>query len=136
MIAVDTNVIAYFFLGGEKTRQARQAFRLDPHWVAPLLWRSEFQSVLSLYLRKKRLTIEVAQRFMEMAETLFQGNEYRVNSTDVLNLVAKSTCSAYDCEFVALARELKIRLITTDREILKEFSSAAISLDQFAAQTS
>jgi predicted nucleic acid-binding protein len=67
------------------------------------------------------------------AELLMEENEYDVNSADVLALAAQSRCTAYDCEFVALARELRVPLVTTDKEILAEFPETAISLEAFAA---
>ena len=40
-------------------------------------------------------------------------------------------CSAYDCEFVALAHANGVRLLTIDRQILSEFPEVAISLKRF-----
>jgi len=37
VIVVDTNVIAYLLLGGEKTPQARAVLQKDPAWTAPSL---------------------------------------------------------------------------------------------------
>ena len=51
----------------------------------------------------------------------------------VLNLVAKSTCSAYDCEFVALAQDLGIPLVTMDKQIIRQFSEIALSLETYIA---
>ncbi|HUW30348.1 MAG TPA: type II toxin-antitoxin system VapC family toxin, partial [Planctomycetota bacterium] len=63
MIVVDTNLIAYLLLGGEKTPGARSVFERDPKWAAPLLWRSEFRSVLAMFMRKGKLTTEKAMEF-------------------------------------------------------------------------
>jgi predicted nucleic acid-binding protein len=135
MIVVDTNVLAYLVLHGEKSAPAEVAFRRDPHWVAPLLWRSEFMSVLALYLRKGLLDQQAAVAVMTQAEHLLQ-TEYRVAPANILSLVAASTCSAYDCEFAALARELDARLLTEDRLVLGQFPGLAISLADFLAQPS
>jgi len=132
MIVVDSNVVAYLLLGGEKTPGARLAFRKDPVWAAPLLWRSEFRNVLAAYLRCGTLTLSDALEMMGEAETLFRGAEYSVDSGQVLKLVSESGCSAYDCEFVALAQQLGVSLLTSDAEILKEFPQTATSLDAFA----
>ncbi len=131
MIVVDTNVIAYLYLSGERSGQAEQALAKDPEWAAPLLWRSELRSVLTLYVRQKQLTLAQAQQVMAEATQLMQDHEYAVTSVHVLDLAAQSACSAYDCEFVALARDLHVRLVTTDRQILRAFSDDAISLDDY-----
>ena len=132
MIVVDTNVLAYLLLPGERTTRARAALRRDPQWMVPLLWRSEFRNVLALYLRQGRLTLEQALQLVAEAEHLVQGREYLIYSTHVLSLVAQSRCSAYDCEFVALAQDLSAKLITTDSQILRSFPQVAVSLEQFA----
>jgi predicted nucleic acid-binding protein len=48
-----------------------------------------------------------------------------------MELVASSECSAYDCEFVALAEDLGIPLVTVDKKLLKEFPQIAVSLDEY-----
>jgi predicted nucleic acid-binding protein len=131
VIVVDTNVIAYFYLKGEHTLQAEDARRRDPLWAAPLLWRSEFRNVLAQYLRRDLLTLQGAHQIMDRATKMMQRHEYRVSSLYVLNLVANSVCSAYDCEYVALAQDLEVPLVTTDRLILGQFPNVALSLDRF-----
>ena len=131
MIVVDTNLIGYLYLASPRSVQAERALGQDPQWAAPLLWRSEFRNVLALYIRKGFLSLEDAQQIMDEALTLMQGQEYQVASFHVLNLVAASTCSAYDCEFVALAQDLSVPLVTADAEILGQFPEAAVSLDDF-----
>ena len=133
MIVTDTNIIAYLYLEGERSTQVEQLLRKDAHWVAPLLWRSEFRNVLALYLRKRNLSLAQCQQIMQAAMLLMQAREYEVVSAHVLELVAASNCSAYDCEFVALAEDLGVSLVTVDMKILKEFSQIAVSLDEFLA---
>ena len=134
MIVVDTNVVVYLLLGGEKTAGARLAFRKDPLWAAPLLWRSEFRNVLAAYLRRGRLSRTDALEVMGEAEALFRGAEYSVESGHVLRLASESGCSAYYCEFVALAQQLSVPLLTSDAQILKEFAETAVSLEAFAGR--
>ena len=45
--------------------------------------------------------------------------------------IIATICSAYDCEFVALAHANGVRLLTVDREILHDFPEVAISLKRF-----
>jgi predicted nucleic acid-binding protein len=131
VIVVDTNVIAYLLLGGEKTPHARAALREDPVWAAPIVWRSEFRNVLTVYLRHGQLLLLDALELVAEAESLLSGSEYRVDSGQVLRLAATSPCSAYECEFVALAQELGLSLVTSDRQLLVAFPSVAVSLESY-----
>lgn len=131
MIVVDTNLLVYFYLSSEQSKPADKAFLKDPNWVAPLLWRSEFLNVLTSCLRKGLVSFETAVEISGEAELLMEGGEYSVSSLDVLRLAGQVRCSAYDCEFVALARELNIPLVTTDQQILSDFPETAVSLEEF-----
>ena len=133
MIVVDTNIIAYLFISGEKSLQAEQLLSFDSLWNAPILWRSEFRSVLSQYLRKGILSLDDILIMIQQAEKLLDDNEYKISSAHIMQLVNASSCSAYDCEFVALAQYLDIPLITADKKILREFPTVAKSLDIFLA---
>lgn len=131
MIVVDTNVIGYLYITSARSAQAEQALRRDPQWAAPLLWRSEMRNVLALYVRQKLLSLEDACRIMEEATNLMRGQEYETASPQVLSLASASRCSAYDCEFVALAQDLGVPLVTVDRQILREFPACSIALESF-----
>ena len=56
-----------------------------------------------------------------------------VKPAHVLELASDSRCSAYDCEYVALARALGVRLVTADQQILEAFPTIATSLADFTA---
>lgn len=133
MIVVDTNMIGYLFLSGERSIQAEQILAKDIHWAAPLLWRSELRNVLATYLNQKLLRLEDALQIMAEAEQLMTDAEYEVTSSRVLRLSAESGCSAYDCEFVVLAEDLKAPLITSDRKLLGRFPQLALSPEAFLA---
>ena len=133
MIVVDTNVICYRWMSSPNSAAAETALAKDPHWIAPLLWRSEFRNIVALAIRKRALTIHAAQEIMRKAETSLKHGEFAVSSDAVLQLVARSNCTAYDCEFVALAHAEAVQLVTADRQILHEFPEVAISLNRFVA---
>jgi len=133
MIVVDTNVLAYFYLPSELSPHAARLRERDPHWIAPHLWRSELRNVLSLYLRKRMLTLDQAFTIQTRAETLLADCEYELPSFEVLQLASDSSCSAYDCEFVALAKRLSTRLITSDKKLITAFPKIAISLAEVGA---
>ena len=132
MIVVDTNVTASMWVPNDMDEWVYKVLKKDDDWIAPLLWRSEFRNVLSIYLRKDILELPVVLQAIEEAEQLMDANEFGVNSTQVMSLVADSSCSAYDCEFVALADDLNVQLVTFDKKIVREFPDIAISPKEFA----
>lgn len=133
MIVVDTNVLLYLYLPGPYQPLSEQVLKKDPEWIVPYLWRSEFRNALAAYLRRQLITLNKARQIMGEAELLLQDSEYHVVSADVLFLLMNSTCSAYDCEFVALAQEYGVPLVTVDKKVLAAFPNTAVSLDQFLA---
>jgi len=128
VIVVDTNVLIGLWLPTQWSDQTEDLLSKDPEWVAPLLWRSEFRNILATYVRTGKLDLETAFRTCAAAEALLTGREFSVDSASVLQLAAESRCTAYDCEFVALAQHLGARLVTLDRQLLTAFSSVAVSL--------
>lgn len=132
MIVADTNLITYLLLGGQNYPAVRATFLLDPEWAAPLLWRSEFRSVLLKYMRGGHLALVDALRLHDRAESLVAGREHAVRTDDVLALAEKSGCSAYDCEFAALAASLGVHLVTEDRGMLAAFPHLAVTPATFA----
>ena len=131
MIVADTNLIAYLIIQGQQTATARAVLQKDSAWAAPRLWRSEFRNILALYIRQQHLALADAIQLMSSAETVLRSREYEVESDPVLRLAAASNCTAYDCEFVHLAQELGVSLVTSDQKVLRLFPAVAISPEDF-----
>ncbi len=121
MIVVDVNVIAYLLLPGKYTGAAELLLEADSVWVVPRLWRSELRNVLANYLRAKQMDLAEAAAIYQRAEELVGAEEYEVETAHVLRLCADSKCSAYDCEYIALAEFLGIKLVTNDAKLTKAF---------------
>lgn len=128
MIVVDTNIVAYLYLPGEYTAAAEALLEHDPDWAGPVLWRSEFRNILAGCLRRDSLTMQQAHDLQREAEDLLRGAEYEVDSLHVLELVRDSECSAYDCEFVALAMKLGTKVVTMDGKLLRAFPGLTAAL--------
>ena len=136
MIVTDTNVVAYLMLPSRHTALSERLLGADPDWIAPVLWRSEMRNVLALYMRKGLVSLEDALNIQMEAEALLRDREYEVDTRDVLALVHRSSRSAYDCEFVALARRFDVPLVTMDGKVIDAFPETAISPDSFISGTS
>ncbi|MFK8083866.1 MAG: type II toxin-antitoxin system VapC family toxin [Granulosicoccus sp.] len=125
MLVVDTNIIAYLFLPSDASIHSQRLLELDSDWTAPVLWRSEMRNVLLQYVRKNLLTLSESIRVQSEAEQLMLNNEFDSVSRTVIELAATSECSAYDCEFVALAVDQRIPLITADKKLVRSFPDTA-----------
>jgi predicted nucleic acid-binding protein len=132
VIVVDTNVIAYFWIPGKKTEQAEALMLRDPQWIAPVLWRSELQNILAGCLRRGDLSLPQIQDILDSSEAFFVGKEFFVASQIVMKLASESECTAYDCEFVGLAVQKRIQLVTNDKAILKNFPHVAVRFDDYS----
>lgn len=131
MIVVDANVLLAFLAPSEDEGRMSQALLLDPDWVAPPILRSEVRNALATMIRRKIIGLEAALLMMEKAEEILAGNEIPVRSVDVLALAGQSACTAYDCEYVALARAMRVPLVTWDKEILAAFPKNAVAPEAF-----
>ena len=121
MIVVDVNVLAYLLIPGKFTAAAEQLLQEDPSWAVPRLWRSELRNVLASYLRADQMDLADAALIFQRAAELIGAEEYEVETTDVLRLSQQSRCSAYDCEYVAMAEFLDLTLVTADTQIANAF---------------
>ncbi len=131
MIVADTNLIAYLMISGGQTELAERVLNQDSNWHAPVLWRSEFMNTLASYLRLGSLDLDGALSIMAGVDAQVGVVEHSISHSGVLRLVSESACSAYDCEFVALAQSLNVPLITSDSRILRDFPDVALAPDDF-----
>ena len=125
MIVVDTNILAYLLLPGDRSHSAQSLLERDPEWAAPILWRSELRQVIANYVRRGDLSVDAGAELWSRANVLLGGRQHLVPTRTVLDLANDSGCSAYDCEYVALAKLLGVPLITEDRALLTSFTDVA-----------
>ncbi len=133
MIVVDTNLVAYTLIAGEKTAQAREMLARDPDWRLPSLWRHEFLNVLATYARQGHATAAQARGIWVAAVTRFSPAEEPVDAEAALAIAVEHPVSAYDAQFVALARRLRAPLVTEDRRLQRCFPALAVSMREFLA---
>jgi predicted nucleic acid-binding protein len=130
MIVADTNLIVYLFITGDQSTSAQKALEKDPYWITPPLWKSEFRNVLAGYMRRG-MTLKQAQQTMTDALSIMENRQVEPSSEKILELLANSKCTAYDCEFIALAYQIDVPLVTADKQLLAQFPDIAISLEKF-----
>lgn len=129
MIVVDTNVVVRLLAGGEEGDAAARLLRRDTAWAAPSILVSELRNVLLGFVRRGWMSLDDAVGSEADAESLLRDRIADVSGPDVLRTALASDLTAYDAEFVVLARALQVRLVTTDRAILAGAPDVAVELD-------
>lgn len=131
MIVVDTNVVAYLLIEGERTASARELWRQDSDWQLPELWRHEFLNVLATYARLGGAPVQDAENIWWAACDLLGGGLHAVDMSAALRLAVEAKVSAYDAQFVVLAQLLGVKLVTEDKHLLALFADLAVSLQAY-----
>ena len=121
MIVVDANVLVYLLIPGAKSAPAQELLRRDSEWAAPILWRSEVRQALTTYVRRGDLRVEAANLLWTKADAVLALRQHLVSTRSVLELAQASGCSAYDCEYVSLAMQLDVPLVTEDMQLRAAF---------------
>lgn len=123
MIVPDVNVIVPLFIDQESaTTDVQSLWESDPDWIVPTLWKHEFTNVLWKYValadETDPLPLEVAREHLRDAESLLETDTREPDFAQVLETAAECSISAYDAEYVWLARTLEVPLVTYDRSLL------------------
>jgi predicted nucleic acid-binding protein len=132
VIVVDANVVVYLIVEGRHTPGAEAVIEHDQDWRVPPLWASEFRQAVLGHLRAGDLDLQEAQAAMDRARMLLADSVVEVDSHLVLELAASSGRSAYDCEYVAVARSLGVKLHTADRRLAAAFPDDVVLLESVA----
>jgi predicted nucleic acid-binding protein len=128
VIVVDTNVVAYAVMPGERTADALALAECDPAWIAPTLWRRELRNVLATLMRVRRLPLAQALRAFHAAEQLVTDATVEPSTEQCLRLAARGGVSAWDAEFVFVAEALGLPLVTADKRLARAFPGRVVPL--------
>ena len=131
MIVVDTNVLAARNMQHEKSSLAEQVDRHDPVWIAPPLWRYEFQNILAKNLWTRRMTMDAAVDTWRQVMEVMTDNEREPSPQKVIELSGRYRITAYDANFIALAMEMGVMCVTEDGELQQKFPAIAVSMADF-----
>ena len=133
MIVVDTNVMVRLVVGGESGTDAALLLERDPQWVAPGILMSELRNVLVGFVRRGVATPDQAKAMSDDAATVLRDSIVSVAASHVIDVALECGLTAYDAEFVVLARTLGVPLATLDSEILNGATDVAVSLSAIVA---
>ncbi len=128
MIVVDTHVMVRLLVGGEGGAEAGRLFEQDTEWAAPGILMSELQNVLIGFVRRGVMTPEQATAMSDDATVVLGSRIANPSGPQVIAVALECRLSAYDAEFVALARTLGVPLATSDKAILRSAEDVAAPL--------
>lgn len=129
MVVVDTNVLAYLLIDGDRTADAQALYARDSDWRSEGFLLVEFSNLLATYVRAGALEGGEALGLLGSAERTLSGI-VNLPHARALGLAADFGVSAYDARFLAVARQLGARLVTEDAKLRR----AAPRLTQTLAQ--
>jgi predicted nucleic acid-binding protein len=116
MIVVDTNVVAYLLIEGDRTSDAQALRRADPDWRSDPFLLVEFSNLLATQVKARAITDGQAMSLLEAAGQQIS-TWVDIPHADALALAIRSKISAYDARFVACARQLALPLVTEDMRL-------------------
>ena len=128
MIVVDTNVLVRLFVGSDGQADAALLLERDPEWAAPTIVVSELRNVLLGFVRRGDMDPDQARARCDSADLVLGDRVASVPHDRVIDTALECGLTAYDAEFVVLARTLGVPLATSDREILEGAADVAVSV--------
>ena len=113
MVVVDTNVLAYLLIEGDRTRDAQALYLKDADWRSEAFVLVEFSNILATYLRSSALSRRHAQSLLIEAEKRVRAL-VSLPHLRALRVAEQFAVSAYDARFLGAAQSLGARLVTED----------------------
>jgi predicted nucleic acid-binding protein len=132
MVVVDTNILAYLLIEGDRTRDVQALFARDADWKSEAFVLIEFSNILATYLRADSLTRNQAHALLVEAEKRLTGL-VNLPHARALRVAEQFGVSAYDARFLGAAQSFKARLGTDDSRLRKAAPALTISLSEALA---
>ena len=132
MVVVDTNVLAYLLIEGERTADAQALYARDPDWRSEGFVLVEFSNLLATYRRGGSLDSGLAADLLASAERILSGS-VNLPHARALEIAAEFGVSAYDARFLGAARVLGTKLVTEDAKLRRAAPAVTQSLAQALA---
>jgi predicted nucleic acid-binding protein len=132
VVLVDTNIIAYLMIRGDRTAAAQQLYERDSDWCSEAFVMVEFSNVIATYVRTRALTQAQGTKLLAESQAHLSTLHSVVN-TQALETAMQFGISAYDARFISLAKQLKLKLITEDVKLRVAVPALTMSLDDALA---
>lgn len=131
MFLVDTNILAYLLIEGDRTPAAQALYARDPDWRSEAFIMVEFSNILATYVRTQAMThkqgLELLAKAQELMPTLTDLQHSRG-----LDTATEFRISAYDARFIAVAKQMRVKLVTEDTKLRAAAPAWTVSLEDAA----
>jgi predicted nucleic acid-binding protein len=127
MVLVDTNILAYLMIEGDRTAAAQQLFARDADWCSEAFVMVEFSNVIATYVRSRALSQAQGAQLLAEAHALVP-NMHNVDHGQALETAMQYGISVYDARLISLGRQLKLKLVTEDTKLQAAVPSWTLSL--------
>lgn len=131
MLVADNTLLCHFFLRSDLEDLARQVRDKDGDWIVPHLWKSEFANAIVKAHWACPDPLELYYRAWDSACAVMEPCERPVDFHETVRLGTEHHISAYDAQYVYLARKFAIPLITEDSRLHRAFPTIAMSMEKF-----
>ena len=123
-LVVDASIILAWLLPDEREKMVNRIFaayrQKKNHIYAPKLLIYEFINGLKSAILRKRIDWLKARRAIEVFKQMkFELIDQSGEEVNILKLANKLNLAVYDAAYVALAKKLKIKLMSLDKKLLK-----------------
>ena len=132
MVVVDTNIVTYLLIEGDRTKQVQALFAKDSDWRSEAFLLVEFSNLLATFRRVQALSGEQTETLL--AEAARRVRELlSVPNLRALRCAERYAVSAYDARFLAAADTLGTKLVTEDAKLRAAAPELTRSLAQALA---
>jgi predicted nucleic acid-binding protein len=134
MIVIEANILIYALIECDNSRMIPQLREKDADWRTTGLCLHETLNVLATFQRRGLLTLEQCQELLKSANRFISVAQCEVNIEASLAVAAKYGITGYDAQYVALAQNLAVPLITEDRKLRHAVPGIGVSMQEFIEQ--
>jgi predicted nucleic acid-binding protein len=129
MIVVDSSVISFLFLEGELTESVKELHRIDSEWITPPILNHEMLNILAVVGTADHAIAPMEEIWRDLRALL--GSRQQVpDPFRSLHLAIELEISGYVAQYVALAQQLNIPLVTEEQRLLEQLPDLCLSIEE------
>jgi predicted nucleic acid-binding protein len=129
MIVVDSSVISFLFLEGELTESVKELHRIDSEWITPPILNHEMLNILAVVGTADQAVAPMEEIWRDIRALL--GPRQQVpDPLRSLHLAIELEISGYEAQYVALAQQLNMPLVTEEQRLLEQLPDLCLSIEE------